>query len=146
MKYKTVRTKNRGRDQNHRGRGHGRDSRNNPPDNHQNHCGKCGGSHSASQCCPALGRKCNHCYKIGHFKSVCKKRRRKARKADDAQVEESSEVEESPNFWFDTVENVVTNTALWTVMLPVCGSSVKFKVDTGADVTLMDTNTYKHLA
>ena len=70
------------------------------------------------------------------------------KKADDVQVEPQGtyETEEPTSYWFDIVETLdVINTAPWTIMLPTGGSQVKYKVDTGADVTLMDANTYKNL-
>ena len=90
-------------------------------------------------------KQCNYCHKVGHFISVCHKR---MKKADDVQVEPQGtyEVEEPTSYWFDTVETLdVINTAPCTIMLPIGGSQVKYKVDTGADVTLMDANTYKSL-
>ena len=40
-------------------------------------CEKFGGSHG--KCCPASGKQCNYCHKVGHFISVCRKRMKKSR-------------------------------------------------------------------
>jgi hypothetical protein len=50
------------------------DSHKHTPDREQQmitDCGKCGGKH-AVRCCPAYGKKCNKCKKVGHFGKVCR--------------------------------------------------------------------------
>ena len=38
-----------------------------------NDCQQCGRSSHGGRTCPAIGRACNNCREIGHFRAVCKK-------------------------------------------------------------------------
>ncbi|XP_064475528.1 uncharacterized protein K02A2.6-like [Ornithodoros turicata] len=83
--------------------------------------------------CPAQGKTCNLCKKLGHFASVCKSaspshksgtRRRQQGKARRA-VEE---------VFLGDIRNPSSSDA-WYIIAKVDGKPVNFKVDTGADVT-----------
>lgn len=113
---------------------------------HTDSCGNCGRSHP-SQRCPAAGKTCNYCKKVGHFINVCRKRKGKASKADEVDqsmnlVQQSSHTD---TLWLDSVRKV-PDSPPWLVKLNLCGSDVTFKIDTGADITLLSTRSYDQLA
>ncbi len=96
-------------------------------------CGKCGRSpHEDSSKCPAKDKRCRKCNKMGHFATVCR----------SAPVDKGvSEVTE--NFFLGSV--TCEETDAWQVQLKLGGKLVTFKIDTGADISVMYKSTYDTL-
>lgn len=118
-------------------------------------CSRCGSKHKPRSC-PAYGKECHKCHKDGHFSSMCRSSKstkvgsstsvstKTRRKADEV----TQDSEASNTFYLNVVSNVIADdNQPWYVHLPVGTSSskVKFKVDTGADVTIMNQATYDRL-
>ena len=132
-----------------RGRGRGRGASSRQPDRHLQaqaqasqdtrncvNCGyKCGGDK-----CPARGKKCLFCSKIGHFKGVCQKKRAQeaAREVVEEHVESAS--------WYIGMVSCDEDNGAWTVPLVVGGSTVVFKIDTGADVSIIPETVYQSMS
>ena len=57
-------------------------------------CTYCGGSHSSRQC-PAYGKKCTECSKIGHFRWMCRNRRARAMNEMEQETAQDSAEENS---------------------------------------------------
>ena len=57
----------------------------------------------------------------------------------------SDQSEEAGAYFFGTVVECNENSDAWFVKLNVGGSNVKFKVDTGADLTIMSSKTFEQL-
>jgi hypothetical protein len=127
-----------------RGRGHGKSERRDTQSEPK--CGRCGNQHTAKSKCPATGKTCNYCHKHGHFVSMCRKRLNR----EAGEVEQrSSDIEdvESRPFYIREVEAVSCpdNQEVWTTDLSIGGKRVTFKIDSGADISVMSESTYQTL-
>ena len=88
-------------------------------------CTRCGRSppHSREQC-PAREETCHKCNKKGHFKSMCCTKGVKAIDAKDSKT------------FMGVIKQSRTSNP-WSITLLVNGTPVDFKIDTGADVTVI---------
>ncbi|XP_065839108.1 uncharacterized protein [Oscarella lobularis] len=107
-----------------------------PPPPGQPSCARCGyqlyHNNRGSTICPAANVRCDKCDKIGHYGRVCKK-------------ETVSKKAVAAEGRLDEIVCVVGNPILaspWTVSLRVNGIPVVFKIDTGADVTVVPETVY----
>ena len=107
----------------------------NPPQSQQS-CGRCGKDHGGERC-PAIGRTCGYCKKRGHFISVCRKKQSRDRGA--------REVEETDELFYIGAVTCPDGGPAWETKLPVCGKSVTFKIDTGADVTVISEDIFRSM-
>ena len=104
----------------------------------KNICTRCGKypNHPRQQC-PAREATCHHCSKKGYFKSMCKSKN---------VIADISDSEEELVF-LDTVHSEIAvvdgNTKPWVMDIQLNGESIEFKIDTGADVTVIPAATYK---
>ena len=109
-----------------------------PSANPQSKCPRCLGSFHAKKICPARASKCRKCSKIGHWAQAC--RGSKQGKLFEVQVEEES------FFLGEMVDlhEVQSNTATspWTATVLVGKKPVDFKIDRGADVTVVPHETF----
>lgn len=95
-------------------------------------CHKCGSSPSHPTCdCPANEVKCHSCGKKGHYKHVCK--------ASRAVLE----VEEDEDAMF--LGSVTTDSEPWMVDIDINDKSVLFKIDAGADVTVVPNTVFDEI-
>ena len=96
-------------------------------------CTYCGRKHAVRKC-PAFGKLCNFCKGPNHFEKCCRKRASVAEVSEDNQVDSSYTV----NFVIDSINS---DTNLWheTVVLDH-RKPVRFKVDTGAQVNLINSD------
>ena len=101
-----------------------------PPSNRCDRCGKSPG-HARTNC-PAKDATCHKCSKRGHWGAVCKSSKT------------VSEVKEED---YEFLGEIGTETSgkFWSVDLTLNNSSVRFKIDTGADVTVIPERIYKTL-
>ena len=107
-------------------------------------CTRCGSnSHTSySQFCPAWGQTCNICTGKDHYAKMCRARRSK--RVQEVQVEENSEeseVESVDEFFIATVETMQSMNA-WFTNVQVAGSTIKMKVDSGAETNVIPTKTW----
>lgn len=100
-----------------------------PPSNRCYHCGKSPGH--VRQNCPAKAAICHKCSKKGHWASVCKS------------SQTVGEIEE--DYAFLGAIGTERNEDIWSVDLTLNNSLVHFKIDTGADVTVIPESVYKKL-
>ena len=98
----------------------------------QKPCYKCGAqpSHPPHRC-PAKDVTCSACKKKGHFAKVCKSCKQ-VQSVDDG----SSEDDVSVMTTGETV-NMVENNSKWKTNVLIGNHNVKFKIDTGVDVTVI---------
>ncbi|KAI4890200.1 hypothetical protein NFI96_001996, partial [Prochilodus magdalenae] len=96
-------------------------------------CGRCGkAKHSEMRRCPALMSKCKKCHKQGHWERVCHSK----------QVSEvTQEVKQS--YFLGEIGRKTCSKEDWTVNLEVSNVPITFKIDTGADATVINLNTCK---
>ena len=112
--------------------------------NERKKCGRCGRTHKRDQC-PAKDKECNKCHKIGHFAAKCRTK----------QVQEVTEemdslflgsLNETANQGEATADEVITDTEpLWRTTLVICRTAVNFKIDSGADTTIINEATFSCL-
>ena len=96
------------------------------------YCGK--GSHARKDC-PASNAKCFKCKKRGHFTTVCKSTKN-ADQVDQGEMSDNEEV-------FLGAISTSTNPGTWTRPLSVDTATVTFKIDTGADVSILPFMIYQ---
>lgn len=106
-----------------------------------NYCGK--NRHSRDQC-PARDLKCHACSKIGHFRSVCR-----SSKHINVVEDYASIVDTQSAVFLDAIESTqhsgsTIETEAWYA--DICVNDVclvRFKLDTGADVTVLPAEIYR---
>lgn len=129
-------------------------------------CNYCGRSHEPRKC-PAYGKKCNKCKRLNHFSVVCKQKVSKLdavsygeeegayqmtenyeRSGLDKEKVAGSHAEFCEAFLDECAEigEAGKSNRPWMVPVEVGGGKVIFKVDCGADVTLLNHQTFQNLA
>lgn len=102
--------------------------------------GWCGKSSHNRQACPAKDATCRNCGKRGHFTAIYR-----SNPAVTAEVQEedtvAGDVEDVP--FLGSVAN--DQEQPWVTHINLSGHSTKFKVDTGADVTMISESMYLDL-
>lgn len=109
-------------------------------DSREFQCKWCGEKkfHSRYQC-PALKAKCTKCSRIGHCAKVCLSKSVNAVSATPSEDDDKSEhtVIDDDTFFIGGVDNT-QNEISWTRGIKINnGDAVKFKIDTGADVSVI---------
>ena len=99
-------------------------------------CDLCGyAQHARDRKCPAASQKCQNCNRRGHFAYVCRSSKQTYHGPTHAT---SSEVQaDGPAGPFLVVVDCTTNNDAWFVTLNVRCNRFRFKIDTGADVTVI---------
>lgn len=107
-----------------------------PQMQHKN-CGWCGKSSHNRQACPAKDAICRNCGKRGHFAGVCR-----STPAVTAEIQ-------GDNAGAGDVEDVAFLSTVtdneeqpWVAHINLCGRNTVFKIDTGADVTVIPESVY----
>ncbi|KAJ1158342.1 hypothetical protein NDU88_011033 [Pleurodeles waltl] len=113
-------------------------------------CYRCGSSThlASSRECPAIGKTCKGCGKVGHFLKVCKSSHvKKVFKVEEYKTDEDSDDNEM-------MENLVLLVAIISkedlhnqpkCNIHVNGESVEMLVDTGSRITILSKKTYETL-
>ncbi|KAI2646922.1 Gag-Pol polyprotein [Labeo rohita] len=106
-------------------------------------CTRCGRNHDDRDQCPAKGKKCMKCNKVGHFAAVCHSK---------AAVQEITEADEDECLFLGSVEQEKNWGALlaedeppWRTTLILAHTPVSFKIDSGADTSVMSEATFETL-
>ena len=106
-------------------------------------CGQCGYTRRSPDldACPAKGKRCNKCEKHGNFGTMC-------RKSAKPSIHEVKDTVANDDTCFCGSVNCGDNSSVWKVDLDlndVKGHLVTFKLDSGADVSVMSDSNYKEL-
>uniref|UniRef100_A0A3B4U8Y0 ribonuclease H n=1 Tax=Seriola dumerili TaxID=41447 RepID=A0A3B4U8Y0_SERDU len=97
-------------------------------------CGRCGKPrHSEERRCPALQSKCNKCHRKGHWERECHSKAVSEITEGEKQIYFLGEVGRE-----DSQDN-------WTVSLTICDKPIAFKIDTGADATVINEKIFKKI-
>ncbi|XP_052817965.1 uncharacterized protein K02A2.6-like [Mya arenaria] len=96
-------------------------------------CYKCNRYHARDNCF-AKGKKCRNCHGFNHFAVCCRKKK------------SVHEVHEEDTMFLGSVTNCCDNSPPWTVNLKIHGKDVKFKIDSGADTSVMSHDTFCKLS
>ena len=102
-------------------------------------CTRCGGKPHAREQCPASRRECHGCGAVGHYIRMCNSKSKNVKF-----VNADSDSEEETEFFLSAVRSSKDSKA-WTTDIRVGDTDVRFKIDTGADVTVMPTSIYHTL-
>ena len=106
--------------------------------NHNHTCSRCGQSPKHDKkSCPAKDSICHRCHKNGNFKTVCRSKKlvREVLVSDDSQDEFLGVIHSE-------TDSLSSTEAPWTTNLELNGRNVEFKIDTGADVTVISEQEY----
>ena len=101
--------------------------------NNDNHltCGYCGRQpHANMKDCPAWGRVCRNCRKYNHFSSVC----RQPTRLDSVNTSES--------YFLGAIGQTAKYIPQWDTTINICGMPTRFKIDTGADVSVLSSASF----
>ena len=106
--------------------------KNNPPVQPYSRCNRV---HKQDEVCPARGKRCSKCHKSGHFAVVCRS------------VRELTSNSEGNNreFFLGAVNSCDEFEEPWSVVLHVNYKPIKFKIDTGADISVMSVSSHEAL-
>ena len=118
-------TQSRGRGNHHRRQGQGK-------------CNKCN-LHHARDNCFARGKQCRRCHQYDHFAVCCNLNSI----AEIVQSEPEEPYEETG--FLGSVTTCNDDEAVWKINLKICGKTVTFKIDSGADTSVMGEPTYHAL-
>ena len=108
--------------------------------NSRQKCGRCNRFHPVNKC-PAHGKACKKCNKIGHFAVCCRTSVRPSHKFKKSAHEVSTD-SLSDSFFLG---NVSTGKEQWKVDLPILGRKINFKIDCGADVTILKKSVFEQI-
>lgn len=100
-------------------------------------CTWCGGQdiHARAQC-PASSARCSKCKKLRHFARACKSRGIKSITADETEVD---------GHCFTGNVSCTSEREAWRATVSVNDRDIRFRIDTGADVTVLPAPTFKQL-
>ena len=103
-------------------------------------CPRCGKSPiHPKQKCPAREATCNNCHKKGHYQAVCRNKK-------PAKVRSVQHDEDKDDVFMGTIQSNVDSAKareIWMTKVTINGHrEIEFKVDTGADVTVIPPSFY----
>ena len=111
-------------------------------------CSYCGSIHQPRQCL-AYGKKCTDCYKISHFRRVCRSKRTRAVNEVEHETAQGSIEEGSIDSVNINSINFNKNHLVITANLKTSANKssiiVPYKVDTGSDGNIIPLHIYKKL-
>ena len=105
-------------------------------------CGYCGYPTHRGSTCPAKGEQCNSCGKRNHFASVCRNPKKKGKKDARPKKVQQIELDSQDEFFLGSVE---TDDSPWMTVIEIRGKKFDFKIDTGADVSVIPFDTFKSI-
>ncbi len=100
-------------------------------------CKRCGRNHRKGEICPAKSAECHKCRKKGHLAAVCRTRA----------VHEVNKPQEgsSMTHLLGELTHIDDKCGAWIVTLPIQGTEIDFKIDTGADISVISEKTFSLL-
>ena len=106
---------------------------------HGKDCSNCGYKHEDRRC-PAIGKNCNKCQRIGHFSKMCR-----STGIREVVTENERDDDNDDEYYLDSITYNKANTSPWIVSMTINNSEIDFKLDTGADVTVITEDTWERL-
>ena len=101
-------------------------------------CYRCGAQPGhPPQCCPAKDATCNACNKKGHYSKVCKSSKRVHRVGEDLDKDDISVMT------INEAVNTIKTSEKWRTNLLIGNAEINFKIDTGADVTVIPEEVFR---
>ena len=99
-------------------------------------CYRCGRPYQRGHQCPAINAICRKCNRRGHFQEAC----RSSSQVQEVQCSYRLQEEEEESFLGAVQVRGIEGSKPWRITVSVNGSPVDFKVDTGADVTVIPSS------
>ena len=120
-----------------------------------NNCYFCGRTHYRGKC-PAYGKKCNYCMRLNHFESLYQQKLKSDRPIRQIMQADEREQSESVNTVTSQIcnerfvskvsdANLFTDTNTWNTTVKVEDVEIPVKVDSGADVSIINIEEFKRL-
>lgn len=128
-----------------RGRGRGDQSSSRPGSSAETiRCKYCNRDHARDrEICPARRAKCRECDRKGHYGVCCPE---KNKKSGNRRSVNEVDNEYDDCYYLDAVTRTSEADKPWKVKLTVFGTDVDFKIDTGADVSVLTEETWRTLS
>ena len=104
-------------------------------------CYFCGGEYPHQGRCPAEGTRCNNCKKLNHYSKVCRSRKVEKRAFT---VESNESDEDYTVIPYVTIASIGNNCHKHATV-NIQNQKVKFIIDTGAEINILDEATMKRL-
>ena len=106
-------------------------------------CSRCGRtpSHGRAQC-PAKDAVCHRCNKLGHYQTLCKTKLETIKLVEEEYEEYDEDDEQFLGIVKSDVLIINSTGAPWTVITSLNKRDIEFKIDTGADVTVIPESQY----
>ena len=116
------------------------------PNNYNQVCNWCGVARHARKFCSALKATCFNCGKIGHFKKVCRSKSVKLVMMYGEEHDDSAENSDHTRFFLGSVKSTNENQPdQRSISLQVNDVPMVFRIDTGADVTVISEQAFNKL-
>ena len=107
--------------------------------NHQSQsCTRCNKKHNKNAKCPAMGKRCRLCNKPNHFEVCC---RTKAVQEVVHSRNDTSYVDDD-RFFLGSITSCDDDVKAWNITLSIFKLDIAFKIDTGADISIISQATY----
>lgn len=100
-------------------------------------CYRCGKFHAREDRCPARNAECHSCKKLGHFAAVCR-----SYIVNEVSTHAEGNEQTPREHYLGAITQVTDSNDAWTVKLPILGVLVNFKIDTGADTSVISEKTF----
>ncbi|MCG8045737.1 MAG: reverse transcriptase domain-containing protein, partial [Candidatus Thiodiazotropha endolucinida] len=115
-------------------------------------CSRCNRRHGDKAKCPAMGQKCRRCDKMNHFQVCCKSKRPAVREViydDNYDTDDSDpgvyDASARLSEYFIGSIDCISDEKPWIATLNICSTDIDFKIDTGADTTVISEKTFTTL-
>ena len=97
--------------------------------------------------CPAIGQRCRRCHKMDHFLICCRSKNTAVREVlcDESDEDCGAVGGVAADTFFIGSVDCTGYEEPWVVSLNICSTDVTFKIDTGADTTIISEKTYTSL-
>ena len=109
-------------------------------------CWNCGRQHdlrNKETNCPAYGKTCTECSRLGHFASVCRAKQRKAGPDRSVRLVEGTDSENEELFTTHDVNIVTLDDSQLVTLRLESGNWIRFQPDTGAQCNVIPLHLYK---
>ncbi|MES9880615.1 MAG: hypothetical protein ABW185_07010 [Sedimenticola sp.] len=124
-----------------------------PPFNRERQCSRCNRRHEKRHTCPAMGQRCRACKKMKNFAACCRSQGQGLREVveyddDDYDAYDDENTDSATggnNHFVGSVDCDTCEEDPWNVDLKICNTTVTFKIDTGADTSIISEATYTNL-
>ena len=116
-----------------------------PRQNRVIQCRRCGRDYQGQHRCPAIHATCHNCHRKGHYRAICQSGTSKVK---EIQAEPDSDSEETASVnaaFLGIVHDKSQDVQPWMISVSLNDVPMKFKMDTGADVSVIPLSSFRSL-